>query len=184
MSITLCNRFFSANSLDLLVTHHNSYLLFKSCIVIILAMPLLSSTDEPDNIQFTTLTLKPRNGNAVALSCSSNGKPTPKIRIYKITGSSSRLITEGGSYSIPNINYVDYTGYKAIFRCASNNTFGSATKDIQLDVQGKIFKLLRCFKNIFMNIFFFLLFVPPSPLDLSFDIDQVGRKILLCDLKF
>eukprot|EP00112_Aurelia_sp_Birch-Aquarium-sp1_P002056 Seg1224.2 transcript_id=Seg1224.2/GoldUCD/mRNA.D3Y31 product=Hemicentin-2 protein_id=Seg1224.2/GoldUCD/D3Y31 len=97
----------------------------------------LTMNHKPRSIQFTTLTLKPQNGNAVRLSCSSKAFPAPSYRIYKITGSSSTLISNRDSYSIPSINYVDYNGYKAIFRCEAFNIFGNTTKDIQLDIQVK-----------------------------------------------
>ena len=97
----------------------------------------LTMTRKPNNIQFTTLTLKPKNGDRVVLSCSSSGTPTPTHRIYQITGPDSKLISNGASYTIPSINYVDYTGYKANFRCESKNTLGNITKDIQLDIQVK-----------------------------------------------
>ena len=92
---------------------------------------------KPINAQFTTLTLKPSNGDRVVLSCSSSGTPTPTHRIYQITGSDSKLISNGASYTIPSINYVDYAGYKANFRCEARNTLGNITKDIQLDIQVK-----------------------------------------------
>ena len=95
-------------------------------------------TDKPGNIQFTTPTLKPQNGNPVKLSCSSNAVPTPTYRIYKIIGSSSTVISNSGSHTIASINYVDFNGYKATLRCQSSNSFGNATKDIQLDIQGII----------------------------------------------
>ena len=97
----------------------------------------LTMTRKPNNIQFTTQTLKPKNGDRVVLSCSSSGTPTPTYRIYKITGSDRNLVSNGASYSIASINYVDYTDYKANFRCESENTLGNITKDIQLDIQVK-----------------------------------------------
>ena len=97
----------------------------------------LTMTRKPNNIQFTTQTLKPKNGDRVVLSCSSSGTPTPTYRIYKITGSDRKLVSNGASYSIASINYVDYTGYKANFRCESENTLGNITQDIQLDIQVK-----------------------------------------------
>ena len=100
---------------------------------------LLYLADKPDDIQFTAPTLKPQDGDAVTLTCTSNGVPTPTYRIYKITGSSSTLVASGNSYQIARINYADYTGYKVAFRCESKNSFGNFTKDIQLDIQGKIF---------------------------------------------
>ena len=97
----------------------------------------LTMTRKPNNIQFTTLTLKPKNGDRVVLSCSSSGTPTPTHRIYQITGPDSKLISNGASYTIPSINYVDYAGYKANFRCEARNTLGNIAKDIQLDIQVK-----------------------------------------------
>ena len=131
-------------------------------------------TDKPGNIQFTTPTLKPQNGNAVKLSCSSSAVPTPTYRIYKITGSSSTLISNSGSHTIPSINYVDYNGYKATFRCQSSNSFGNATKDIQLDIQGINFQIAfskashkntGCRKHIFLKRYMYdipilILFLP------------------------
>ena len=97
----------------------------------------LTVNHKPDNIQFTTLTLKPQDGNRVILTCSSNGMPTPTYRIYKITGSSRTVIANSGLHLIRSISYVDYTGYKANFMCESKNTLGNATKEIQLDIQVK-----------------------------------------------
>ena len=99
-------------------------------------------TDKSDNIQFTAPTLKPKHGDAVTLTCSSNGIPAPEYRIYKITGSSSTLVASSNSHLIAKINYADYTGYKATFRCESKNVLGNITKDIQLDIQGRNSHLL------------------------------------------
>ena len=101
------------------------------------ASMILTVNHKPDNIQFTTLTLKPQNGKRVILTCSSNGMPTPTYRIYKITGYSRAVIANGSSHLIRSISYVHYTGYKANFMCESKNVLGNATKEIQLDIQVK-----------------------------------------------
>ena len=98
--------------------------------------------DKPDYIQITSLTLKPKNGSGVFLNCTSTGIPRPAYRIYKITGPSSTLVANGKYHLIDQINYADYTEYKATFRCESKNFLGNFTKDIQLDIQGKIFQSL------------------------------------------
>ena len=97
--------------------------------------------DKPENVQFTTRTLKPKNGDRVTLSCSANGMPTPNFRIYKMTGSSRRLMSNGGTHTFYSINYADYPGFKATFRCESYNNVGTTTKDIEIEIQGIVTKL-------------------------------------------
>ena len=94
-------------------------------------------------------TMKPLNGSTVVLNCTAKASPAAQYRFYHVDGSGQTEISNAGSgiLTINNINYADFNGYIANYRCIPYNSLGNGqAKDVRIDIQGQC---ILCHFNVF-----------------------------------